>query len=399
MRPYHEVIMRVRQLLVLAFAVVFGYAAFCQICASAQVRAPKTVKKPAKTRVKQAQLQKATPALARIDYKKLKVSAALTKAIKKKSRFNPKQIEKALTYSHGIPILKLKSGKNVQLESIQAEPAVPASARVLAPALTKALTKYTKYISAQYIGPGSFTTILPRGVDHRSTQTAIRDQGGRGTCVAFAAVAAIEAIYKRNHGQTRDLSENHAHNVFMAQEGSTCMADIGLQTWKAANYLKLNKICLESQSPYIYTTSSVCSVIPLDCMAHRVHGPVAFSTFFAPAFGGSGNNIATNTNYLESLIDAGYDPVLGVYVAGGDWFDGTAETGVVDVEINSNGSPAGPYGGHAMPLVGYNQTENYFIFKNSWGTAVGHNGYFYVSYEYLQTYAKYGYVVLAATNP
>ena len=118
---------------------------------------------------------------------------------------------------------------------------------------------------------------------------------------------------------------------------------------------------------------------------------------FAPAFGGTGTDIATNTNYLESLLDAGNDVVMGVYVAGNDWHNGVAESGAVDVQILGNGNPAGAYGGHAMLMVGYSKAGNYFIFKNSWGTAVGHSGYFFLTYEYLQTYAKYGYVLSTAT--
>jgi len=31
--------------------------------------------------------------------------------------------------------------------------------------------------------------------------------------------------------------------------------------------------------------------------------------------------------------------------------------------------------------------------SNSWGTKVGDAGYFYLSYDYLRTYAKYGFII------
>ena len=52
-----------------------------------------------------------------------------------------------------------------------------------------------------------------------------------------------------------------------------------------------------------------------------------------------------------------------------------------------------------MLVVGYNRTANYFIVKNSRGTGWGHDGYAHISYEYPQTYGKYGYAVLDATVP
>lgn len=41
----------------------------------------------------------------------------------------------------------------------------------------------------------------------------IEDQAGRGTCVAFATVAAIEAAYQRERGLVVDLSEQYANHI------------------------------------------------------------------------------------------------------------------------------------------------------------------------------------------
>ncbi|MBM3225347.1 MAG: hypothetical protein FJZ47_16305 [Candidatus Tectomicrobia bacterium] len=52
-------------------------------------------------------------------------------------------------------------------------------------------------------------------------------------------------------------------------------------------------------------------------------------------------------------------------------------------------------GGHAMVIVGYDRLAPlpYFICKNSWGVSAGRSGYYYLSYDYMRTYAKYGYIV------
>ena len=48
---------------------------------------------------------------------------------------------------------------------------------------------------------------LPASVDLRPYQTPVKDQGGRGNCNDFAAIAAIEARYVHSEGLTLDLSE------------------------------------------------------------------------------------------------------------------------------------------------------------------------------------------------
>jgi hypothetical protein len=145
-----------------------------------------------------------------------------------------------------------------------------------------------------------------------------------------------------------------------------------------------------------YTPSGCPSSIPVACNGAANARFTETAHFFTPAFGGTGSLRADNTNLLESFIRAGHDIVYGLNVAGSDW---TGGDGVIDVQVDSGGNPAPSVGGHAMLVVGYNRTGNYFIVKNSWGTDWGHDGYAHISYEYLQTYGKYGYAVLNATVP
>jgi hypothetical protein len=49
-------------------------------------------------------------------------------------------------------------------------------------------------------------------------QTGFRDQAGRGSCYAFAAIAALEAAYRRRFGVVLDLSEQYAFHINKASE-------------------------------------------------------------------------------------------------------------------------------------------------------------------------------------
>src|SRR5207302_4414778 len=57
--------------------------------------------------------------------------------------------------------------------------------------------------------------------DHTASQTAIRNQAGRGSCTHFGSLAGLEAAYKRGGFGDLDLSEQHLNWLWM----DTMLAD------------------------------------------------------------------------------------------------------------------------------------------------------------------------------
>jgi hypothetical protein len=58
-----------------------------------------------------------------------------------------------------------------------------------------------------------------------------------------------------------------------------------------------------------------------------------------------------------------------------------------------------PLGVHVVAIVGYNEIENYWIVKNSWGTGWGESGWFKIRYGqcYINSYPSYAVTVCPAT--
>jgi C1A family cysteine protease len=52
-------------------------------------------------------------------------------------------------------------------------------------------------------------------------------------------------------------------------------------------------------------------------------------------------------------------------------------------------------GGHGVVIVGYNDAEQCFIVKNSWGTGWGENGFFKVAYSEVSSVTSFGMSALA----
>ncbi len=231
---------------------------------------------------------------------------------------------------------------------------------------------------------------LPSVIDHRVRQSPVKDQGGRGTCVSHAVMGLLEAYAHIDD----DLSEQYAHYKFNQFLGRPHNQDAGLKTTDAAPFLARNdgRVCLEREWPYIPQQGTINTMVangtyapPQAAINNQRFGIGAYKII--EDTGLTGESIK-NTRYLEALLFQGYNVVFGCYAS----WDDKDNNGVLDPLLNAQGSPVST-AGHAMLIVGYDRTKQYFIVKNSWDTTWGHNGYGYFSYNFFRACAKYGFVV------
>ncbi|MDD5759253.1 MAG: C1 family peptidase [Desulfobulbaceae bacterium] len=231
---------------------------------------------------------------------------------------------------------------------------------------------------------------LPSVIDHRVRQSPVKDQGGRGTCVSHAVMGLLEAYAHIDD----DLSEQYTHYKFNEFLGRPHNQDGGLKTTDAAPFLARNngRVCLEREWPYIPQQATINAMVangtyapPQAAINNQRFGIGAYKII--EDTGLTGESIK-NTRYLEALLFQGYNIVFGCYAS----WDDKDNNGVLDPMLTAQGSPVST-AGHAMLIVGYDRTKQYFIVKNSWDTTWGHNGYGYFSYNFFRACAKYGFVV------
>lgn len=326
-----------------------------------------------------AQIRAATaPRLAPVS-----VSPELRARLPQKRKFEPSKME--VVYRGDTPVLRVKSGRSYPLTpTTEAIPAV-----TVTPAVVPEIEKRKADIMAARPGIRAVRAGIA-ATSHVSSQTSVKDQGPRGTCTAFANVAGMEAWVRRNQSVSLDLSENHAFQLFLAVGGGTCSPNSGLGLLSMLA-LRTAGVCAESLFPY----SSTCPPsVPAACT--NASDRLRITSLYPLSFPNMPNTPqlnALNTATLEALIDGGLDISYSIKVAGNDWSDSTAETGTIDVQTDSSGNAAGSVGNHQILLVGYNRPAGYFIFKNSWGTDWGHSGYGHVSYDYVETYGRYGFAI------
>lgn len=213
-------------------------------------------------------------------------------------------------------------------------------------------------------------------------QTGIKNQAGRSTCVAHASLAALEHLLQRGGMANSDLSERYANWLFMKFEGeSPCHGWV--HTKQAAIYLSKWGVCKDRWWNYTGCEGSP----PGDAPLKAVYG---IGSYRLIGRGLAGPRMG-NTDYLECVISRGMTIVTSIDLAIGDE---NPTDGIYDVLKDESGNVLARLGGHAMLLVGYNRPANYFIFKNSWGDECDHEGYIWLSYDYVRKYSKYGFIVM-----
>jgi hypothetical protein len=294
--------------------------------------------------------------------------------------------DRSFVMQDGIPAFKLDDG-SIRLLMTGNEPGPQGNG---ADAIPDDLAEARPYITAPLrLGdkrafPFKFSDrlTLPTGVDHTESMTPIRDQGYRGTCVAFATNAALEAFASIPD----DLSEQFTYHQCLEHDKRPYNYNSGTYTETVMDIMKEGTVA-ESDWKYTSTIPPANETVPTSASQGKRY-KITDAQFISDN-GLTGVSIK-NPNYLETILNQGKNIVITTEVA---WY-GSHNNDVIDVVL-VNGQPAGSRGRHEMVIVGYNSAKQYFIVRNSWGTSFGHAGYAHLSYDYIRTYLVNGFYIKA----
>jgi hypothetical protein len=145
---------------------------------------------------------------------------------------------------------------------------------------------------------------LPQWVSHRTWQTALSpSQGSRGTCWAFAGIAALEAAYART-GVRVDLSEHYLFHISKAHElhraGPGIHSLVGFQgSADIVHHLKYWAVPLSAHVPYIDQPQ-------LQALANSIPGT-------GNALSGNGGGTREQADWFE--FDLRNIPLMGLWFA------------------------------------------------------------------------------------
>ena len=227
------------------------------------------------------------------------------------------------------------------------------------------------------------TATPPRTVvDLRPYCSPIEDQGQLGSCTGNAIAGAIELLDKRA-GRTLDVSRLFIYYYERLLEG-TVNYDSGAYIRDGIRATNRYGAPLESLWPYnISRFRTAPSTEAINDAAKRK------VTLYERA---------VDFNACIDSLNNGYPVIVGFDVYSSFEANSVARTGMMPYP---NVNRESLLGGHAVLLVGYNNSTQRFTVRNSWGTNWGDRGYFYMPYQVIQNTRMSGdfWVIKSVSNP
>ncbi|MEM5518349.1 C1 family peptidase [Henriciella sp. AS95] len=210
----------------------------------------------------------------------------------------------------------------------------------------------------------------PASVDLRAHCSPVEDQRRVGSCVGNAVAGALEYHQIKNGRSLRDLSRLFIYYNARRLEGKE-MEDTGCSRRKALASVLAYGVCPETMWPYQEAMVTVAPTRDCYSAAQRFLG-VEFAEL-------------THGNAVKDVLASGLPVVFGMGVPA-SLSRMNYENWIMRAPDDGQWEPS--RGGHAMLIVGYDDTENMYLIRNSWGTGWGRDGYMLMHHDVLMHYTQ-----------
>jgi Papain family cysteine protease len=195
-----------------------------------------------------------------------------------------------------------------------------------------------------------------RNVNGQNFITAIKDQGGCGSCVAFGTTATVEGTFQVGRGNPStgiDLSEADVYYCGGGAVGVNC--ETGWWPDGAFNYDQNTGVVDEACFPYTAVDQNCNKCSDAANRQTRI----------------SGWQTLTSTDDMKAWIST-KGPLSACFIVYNDFFSYTS-----GIYSHVSGDCAG---GHCISIIGYDDPNGCWIAKNSWGTGWGESGFLRIAY-------------------
>jgi C1A family cysteine protease len=217
----------------------------------------------------------------------------------------------------------------------------------------------------KYFAPQPVLKNLPPKVDLRAQLPSVYAQGLIGSCTAQTICAAFHFCQKKQKLYNFAPSRLFTYYTTREIEG-TVYQDAGAMLRNTIKSINKFGACPESIWPYDISRLIVKPTATCYDTASR-HTAVSYS------------QVSQTLNQMKGCLAEGFPFAFGMTVYRSFEGDQVARTGVL--QMPASGEPE--VGGHAVLVVGYNESQKRFIVRNSWGADWGMGGHFTLPYDYM----------------
>ena len=228
-----------------------------------------------------------------------------------------------------------------------------------------------------YAVPPPTAAALPTKVDLRPQCPPVYDQGQIGSCTANSIAGAIEFEQMKQKLPEFTPSRLFIYYNERVMEGTSPADDSGAQIRDGIKSVASKGACKETTWPYSDQNNNgepcpncqYAKKPSAACYTEAAHHKVKVYQRL--------NN--TIISQLKGCLASGYPFVFGFTVYQSFEGEEVAKTGIVPMPAQNEQT----VGGHAVCAVGYGDSTQYFIVRNSWGPDWGIKGYFMMPYAYM----------------
>jgi C1A family cysteine protease len=228
-----------------------------------------------------------------------------------------------------------------------------------------------------YSAPHIALVSLPPCVDLSNGLPPAYDQGQIGSCTANAIAGAFEFALRKQNMTDFMPSRLFIYYNERAMEGHPT-TDSGAQIRDGMTSIAKLGVCTETEWPYDATPADPnTSVFPPGARDGEKPSDQCYTDALCNK-ATSYQRVMQNLDQMRGCLAAGFPFVLGFTVYESFESQEVAQTG----EAQLPKPHEQVIGGHAILVTGYDDGQQRFLVRNSWGTGWGKDGYFTVPYAY-----------------
>jgi C1A family cysteine protease len=234
---------------------------------------------------------------------------------------------------------------------------------------------------------------IPRRIDLKLEQSAVKSQGKRGACTYFVISSLVESLIKKKFKKELDISEEY---IAWAGKVKNELRSFEEDSSVAVNALTVQQHGFMLESVLPYQTSWFDKGMPCEGKKKEKNiGPICYS-HHGPDSKSIKKIINGKSFIFESVDSSSIDvvqaiakfksPVTASILAHPLIWSSSSDTGdlILTKELKEEClTKKANCGAHAVLIVGYDLDKKKFTFKNSWGDDWGAKGYGSITFDYM----------------